>query len=192
MKSFLTLTAICGIASAIPLWPWSQMAPPPAGTQFYNLQAKSCAVPHPHPPPINPTNAILRATPSINNQWVTLPTSSSSYTLTAAQTSATRFFVLKYNATNTWSFHNADYNRQVALQGQNGTLLYMVDVLLPSAGNIPAGQLMEWATFTMDGSVLGVSDGSTLTSRTFVSAAGGLALYDGKSEILGMREGDRR
>jgi hypothetical protein len=47
---------------------------------------------------------------------------------------------------------------------------------------------MEWATFTMDGNVLGVSDGSTLKSRTFVGVRGTgsaytLALYDGESSI---------
>jgi hypothetical protein len=62
----------------------------------------------------------------------------------------------------------------------------MVDVTNPNSGNIPGGQLMEWATFTFENSVLGVSDGSTLKSRTFVAVQGtgstySLALYDGVS-----------
>ena len=91
----------------------------------------------------------------------------------------------KFNATNTWAFHNADDTRQLALRGPDSVLLYMVDVTNPNAGSIPGGQLMEWATFTMDSSVLGVSDGSTLKSRTFAAVKGTgnaytLALYDGE------------
>jgi hypothetical protein len=41
MKSFLTFTALCSIASAWPLMPWQILAPPATGTQFYQLQAKS-------------------------------------------------------------------------------------------------------------------------------------------------------
>lgn len=104
--------------------------------------------------------------------------------LVSAQTSAAKFFVQKYNATNTYAFHNADDTRQVALRGANGTLLYMVDVTNPSSSNIPSGQLMEWATFTFDSNVLGVNDGSTLKSRTFATVGSGsaaqLALYDGE------------
>jgi hypothetical protein len=93
--------------------------------------------------------------------------------------------VQKFNATNTWAFHNADDTRQLALRGADGVLLYLVDVTNPNSGSIPGGQLMEWATFTMDSSVLGVSDGSTLKNRGFVGvrATGTtytLALYDGK------------
>jgi hypothetical protein len=96
--------------------------------------------------------------------------------------------VQKYNATNTWAFHNADDTRQVALRGADGTLLYMVDVTNPNSGSIPGGQLMEWATFTMDSNVLGVNDGSTLKSRTFVGVRGTgnaytLALYDGELQL---------
>jgi hypothetical protein len=45
---------------------------------------------------------------------------------------------------------------------------------------------MEWATFTFDNNVLGVNDGSTLKSRSFVAVTGtgsaySLALYDGVS-----------
>jgi hypothetical protein len=126
-----------------------------------------------------------RATTAITNQWVTLCSGSSSYTLATAQSAATKFFVQKYNATNTWAFHNADDTRQLALRRPDGTLLYLVDVTNPNAGNIPGGQLMERATFTMDNSVLGVRDGSTLKSRTFaaVRESGSmysLALYDGE------------
>ena len=130
---------------------------------------------------------IGRATTAINNQWVTLPSGSASYGLAAAQTAATKFFVQKYNATNTWALLNADDTRQVALRGPNGTLLFLVDVTNPRSDNIPGGQLMEWATFTMDNNVLGVNDGSTLKSRTFVAVSGTtptLALYDGKSRPL--------
>lgn len=112
--------------------------------------------------------------------------SSSSYSL-GAQTAASRFFLQKYNATNTWAFHNADDTRQVALRGPSGVLLYMVDVTSPSSDTIPSGQLMEWATFTLDNNILGVKDGSTLTTRTFVAVQGTesggavtLALYDGE------------
>lgn len=47
---------------------------------------------------------------------------------------------------------------------------------------------MEWATFTMDNNVLGVNDGSTLKSRTFVGVKGTgnaytLALYDGELQL---------
>ncbi|KAH7069448.1 hypothetical protein FB567DRAFT_507812 [Paraphoma chrysanthemicola] len=168
MKYILAVgAAICSVASAWPLLPWLQLAPPAPGTQFYQLQAKS-------------------ATTAVNNQWVTLPTSSSSYGLATAQTAATKFFVQKYNATNTWAFHNADDTRQLALRGPDGVLLYLIDVTNPNAGNIPGGQLMEWATFTMDNNILGVNDGSTLKNRTFVAVSGTgasytLALYDGVS-----------
>ncbi|KAF2033743.1 hypothetical protein EK21DRAFT_32834, partial [Setomelanomma holmii] len=162
-----------GAASAWPLLPWLQLAPPPAGTQFYQIQAKSVDT---HP----------RATTAVNNQRVTLPSSLSSYALATAQTSATKFFVQKYNATNTWAFHNADDTRQLALQGPNGTLLYLVDATNPSSDDILTGQLMEWATFTVDNNVLGVNDGSTPKNRTFAAVKGAgtsytLALYDGVS-----------
>jgi hypothetical protein len=126
-----------------------------------------------------------RATTAVNDRWVTLPTSSSSYGLAAAQTAATKFFVQKYNATNTWAFHNADDTRQLALRGADGVLLYLVDVTNPNSDSIPGRQMMEWATFTMDSNVLGVSDGSTLKNRTFAAVTGTgasytLALYDGK------------
>ncbi|KAJ4370453.1 hypothetical protein N0V83_004971 [Neocucurbitaria cava] len=160
MKYILVAAAaLCNVASAWPLLPWIQ-APPPAGTQFYQLQAKSSVA-------------------SVANQWVTLASGASSYSLAAAQTAATKFFVNKYNATNTYAFHNSDDTRQLALRGTNGTLLYLVDVTNPNSGNIPGGQLMEWATFTMDNNVLGVNDGSTLKSRTFGVVGGELALYDG-------------
>lgn len=127
------------------------------------------------------------ATTAVSNQWVSLP-SGTSYVLNSAQTAATKFFVQKYDATSTFAVHNADDTRQVALQGADGTLLYFVDATNPSSSTIPKGQLMEWATFTMDNNVLGVKDGSTLTNRTFVAVRGadggyGIALYDGKSLI---------
>jgi hypothetical protein len=135
-----------------------------------------------------------RATTGVTNQWVTLSSGSTSYGLATAQSAATKFFVQKYNATNTWAFHNADDTRQVALRGANGALLYMVDVTNPNTGSIPGGQLMEWATFTMDNNVLGVNDGSTLKNRTFAAVRGTgttytLALYDGE---LRARRGCRR
>jgi hypothetical protein len=115
-----------------------------------------------------------------------LKTSQSGYTLASAQTAATKFFVNQYKPTSTYAFHNADDTRQVALRGSSSVLLYLVDVTNPSSGTIPGGQLMEWATFTMDNNVLGVKDGSTLPNRTFVAVRGadggyGLALYDGKA-----------
>ncbi|KAH8726268.1 hypothetical protein GQ44DRAFT_749059 [Phaeosphaeriaceae sp. PMI808] len=173
MKSFLTIgAALCSVASAWPLMPWIQLTPPATGTQFYQLQTKS-------------------ATAAVNNQWVTLASGTSNYGLASAQTSATKFFVQKYNATNTYAFHNSDDTRQIALRGPTGVLLYLVDVTSPNAANIPAGQLMEWATFTIDNSVLGVNDGSTLKSRTFAAVQGTgstytLALYDGVSSGTGI------
>jgi hypothetical protein len=127
----------------------------------------------------------IRATTAVANQWVTLPSGSTNYGLATAQSAATKFFVNKYNVTQTWAFHNSDDTRQVALRGPSGVLLSLVDVTNPNTGSIPGGQLMEWATFTMDNNVLGVNDGSTLKSRTFVAVKGTgttytLALYDGE------------
>lgn len=67
-------------------------------------------------------------------------------------------------------------------------MLYFVDAVNATADKIPAGQLMEWGTFTFNpdknNDLLGVNDGSTLTNRTFaaVEDAGGyrVALYDGE------------
>jgi hypothetical protein len=63
----------------------------------------------------------------------------------------------------------------------------MTDVTNPNADTIPSGYLMEWATFTMDNNALGVRDGSTLTTRTWVGVmprgSGAIlrvALYDGE------------
>lgn len=125
-----------------------------------------------------------RSVAAVANQWVTLANGSTSYTLASAQTSAAKFFINKYNATNTYAFHNADDTRQVALRGSNGTLLYLIDVTNPRSDTIPGGQLMEWATFTTDNNVLGVNDGSALKNRTFVSVGGQLALYDGELHLL--------
>ena len=116
---------------------------------------------------------------------MTLASGSTSYALASAQTAATKFFLRKYDPTSTYAVHNADDTRQVALQGENGILLYLVDATNPSTDKIPKGQLMEWATFTTDANVLGVKDGSTLTNRTFVAVKGSgtsytLALYDGE------------
>ncbi|KAF2658247.1 hypothetical protein K491DRAFT_766703 [Lophiostoma macrostomum CBS 122681] len=173
MRSFFFAAAsLCSLTTAFPnpfkiLAPWDTMAPPPAGTQLYQLQTKS-------------------TTTTVSGQWLALATGSTQYSLATAQTAATKFFTNKYDATGTYAFHNADDTRQVALQGTNGTLLYVVDVTNPSSGTIPAGQLLEWATFTTDSNVLGVKDGSTLTNRTFVAVQGTgnaytVALYDGAS-----------
>lgn len=128
---------------------------------------------------------IFSTTTAVNNQWVSLKTGQSGYTLASAQTAATKFFVNEYKPTATYAFHNADDTRQVALRGSSSALLYLVDVTNPSSDNIPGGQLMEWATFTMTDNVLGVKDGSVLPNRTFVAVRGadggyGLALHDGK------------
>ena len=126
-----------------------------------------------------------------NNQWVSLKTGATQYSLASGQAAATKFFVNLYKPTNTYAIHNADDTRQVALQGSSSYLLNVVDVTNPSSDKIPGGQLMEWATFTLDNNVLGVKDGSTLTNRTFaaVPASGGsgynLAFYDGKLLELG-------
>ncbi|KAF1971472.1 hypothetical protein BU23DRAFT_510139 [Bimuria novae-zelandiae CBS 107.79] len=143
------------------------MAPPPVGTQFYQFQTKS-------------------ATAAVSNQWLALKTGSTSYTLAPTQAAATKFFLNKYASTGTYAVHNSDDTRQVALQGPNGVLLSLVDATNPRGDTIPGGMLMEWATFTTEGDVLGVRDGSTLTNRTWVAVKGsetdyGVALYDGAS-----------
>ncbi|KAH7132462.1 hypothetical protein B0J11DRAFT_521754 [Dendryphion nanum] len=163
MRSFfIAAAALCSLVSAAP----AVLTPPPAGTQFYQLQSKS------------PTTAV-------NNQWVALKTGATTYSLASSQTAATKFWFRKYDPTGTYLFFNADDTRQVALQGPNGTLLYAVDVINPNTGNIPGGQLMEWGTFTTDANVVGVKDGSTLTTRTFVgvkvSDGYNVAFYDGIS-----------
>ncbi|KAF2263607.1 hypothetical protein CC78DRAFT_617514 [Lojkania enalia] len=167
MKSFFVAAiALCSIVSARPASPFDAV-PPPAGTTFYRLQSKSSAT-------------------AVNNQWVSLKTGQTSYTLAAQQSAAAQFFIDQYKPTGTYSFRNTDDTRQIALQGPDGTLLYMVDVTNPSSTNIPGGQLMEWGTFTIDNNVLGVKDGSLLTNRTFVAVEGSdggysIALYDGAS-----------
>ncbi|PSN65374.1 hypothetical protein BS50DRAFT_555953 [Corynespora cassiicola Philippines] len=169
MRSLLAIAFTFGsVASAFPFATWI-MTPPPAGTKFYQLQAKSDAT-------------------AVANQWVTLETGSKSYSLASNKAAATKFFVNKYDPTGTYAFHNADDTRQIALQGSDGSLLYLVDITNPNENNIPGGQLMEWATFTMDNNVLGVKDGSILQNRTFVAARGTgsgytLALYDGASTV---------
>lgn len=128
---------------------------------------------------------IYSATTAVNNQWVTLKTGASCYTLAAAKTAAAKFFLDQYEPTGTYAFYNSDDLRQVALQGPDGVLLYVVDVTSPNSNNIHGGQLMEWATFTIDNNQLGVKDRSTLTNRTWVAVQGsdggyGIALYDGE------------
>ncbi|KAL1595808.1 hypothetical protein SLS60_009497 [Paraconiothyrium brasiliense] len=169
MKFFAAAAALCTLVAAAPLAPWEVMAPPPDGTQFYQLQTKS-------------------ATAAVSGQWVALKTGSTTYSLAAQQTAATKFFVNKYAPTNTFAVHNADDTRQLALQGPNGVLLSLVDATNPTTDTIPKGTLMEWATFTMDNNVLFVKDGSTLANRTFVAVKGSgsdysLALYDGKYTV---------
>lgn len=193
MKSFaVTVAALCSVASALPfsLTPWAVQAPPPAGTQLYQLQSKSY-VQHTQ----NPSHRLIQAdiarhssVTAVNNQWVSLKTGSTAYGLASTQAAATKFFVNLYKPTGTYSFHNADDTRQVALQGKDSVLLNVVDVTNPSTDIIPGGTLMEWATFTMDSNVLGVKDGSTLTNRTFVAIQGtggySLAFYDGECLTL--------
>ncbi|KAF2737872.1 hypothetical protein EJ04DRAFT_574347 [Polyplosphaeria fusca] len=168
MKSFFVVAAaLCSLVSARPSSPFDAMAPPPSGTTFYQLQSKS-------------------STTAVNNQWVALQTGKTNYVLTGTQSAGSKFFIDQYKPTGTWSFRNTDDTRQLALQGANGVLLYLVDITNPSSSNIPSGQLMEWGTFTTDNNALGVKDGSTLTTRTFVAVKGsdngyGLALYDGVS-----------
>ncbi|KAL5415536.1 hypothetical protein PMIN03_002659 [Paraphaeosphaeria minitans] len=130
--------------------------------------------------------ATALATAAVSGQWVALKTDSTSYSLTAQQNAATKFFVNKYAPTGTFAVHNADDTRQLALQGSNGILLSLVDATNPTTDSIPKGTLMEWATFTMDNNVLFVKDGSTLANRTFVAVkvSGSdysIALYDGAS-----------
>lgn len=127
---------------------------------------------------------------AVANQWVTLPSGSTSYRLASAQTAASKFFVVKYDPTNTYRLHAAeDDQRQIALRGSSSVLLYAVDAIALSSTNTTDGALWEWGTFTMDNNVLGVNDGSTLKNRTFVAVKGtgttyDLAFYDGKcSEV---------
>jgi hypothetical protein len=130
-----------------------------------------------------------------NDQWVSRPVSPSTtdtYTLNSSQSAASRFFIVKYNATNTYELHTAeDADSQVVLRGRglNGELLYLDEVLHPS---ISDGELVEWGVFVLDGNILGVKDGSALTRRSFVAVYpkidGGayeLALYDGESRFFG-------
>jgi hypothetical protein len=114
--------------------------------------------------------------------------------LDSSQSAASRFFVVKYNATNTYELHAAeDADRQIVLRGRDGLgeLLYMDDVRHPS---VSGGELIEWGVFVMDNNVLGVRDGSALTRRSFVAVhpeAGGVtyevALYDGEFRRIDMR-----
>ncbi|KAL5408464.1 hypothetical protein PMIN06_003050 [Paraphaeosphaeria minitans] len=174
MKAFIFAAALSSLASATPLAPWELSATPPAGTAFYQLQAKTSSA------------------PSANNQYIQYPSNPSQYryqlTKPGGENAGTpaNFFLKKYEATGTYAIHNGDDTRQVALAGDDSALLYLTDATNPSAGNILGGQLMEWATFTTEGNVLGVKDGSALTNRTFVAVRGTsdswfLALYDGVS-----------
>ncbi|KAL5371397.1 hypothetical protein DPSP01_014295 [Paraphaeosphaeria sporulosa] len=174
MKTLIVAVALSSLAFATPLAPWEASAPPPAGTTFYQLQAKTSSA------------------PSANNQYVQYPSNPSQYryqlTKPGGENAGTpaKFFLRKYEATGTYAIHNSDDTRQIALAGDDSVLLYLTDATNPSAGNIPGGQLMEWATFTTEGNVLGVKDGSALTKRTFVAVRGTsdswfVALYDGVS-----------
>ncbi|KAF1950704.1 hypothetical protein CC80DRAFT_482337 [Byssothecium circinans] len=180
---FVAATGFFSIVSAAPAAapgaPWEAMAPPPAGTAFFTLQARSYACPH-IPAPYSAT--------TVNSQYVTLKTGSTSYALNANAASASKFFSIKYDKTGTYAFHNSDDTRQVVLQGTSSALLYLLDATNPSTDTIPKGSLMEWATFTRDNDVVGVKDGSTLTNRTFAAVkqsdgSFNLALYDGESSV---------
>ncbi|KAF2854833.1 hypothetical protein T440DRAFT_464965 [Plenodomus tracheiphilus IPT5] len=169
MKSLLFLTvSLCSLASAWPFARRAKMAPPKPGTQLYQLQTTS-------------------ASAALTNQWVALPSGTTSYTLASAQTAASKFFVTKYDPTGTWSLHAAeDDTRQIALRGTDSVLLYAVDLTTSTNFTIPGGVLIEWGTFTMDNNVVGVNDGSALKNRTFVAVQGtgstyNIALYDGVS-----------
>ncbi|KAF2645768.1 hypothetical protein P280DRAFT_513655 [Massarina eburnea CBS 473.64] len=174
MKSlFFAAAGLLSIVSAapavVPGAPWEKLAPPPTGTEFFQLQAKS-------------------STTAVNNQYLALKTGSSSYAMNGTQAAASKFFSTKYEKTGTWAIHNSDDTRQIVLQGSSSALLYLLDATDPRTDTIPKGQLMEWATFTKDNNVLGVKDGSTLTNRTFaaVKQTDGsytLALYDGASTV---------
>lgn len=131
--------------------------------------------------------------PSLDSQWVSLPVSSldiRSYVLSNSQDAASRFYLVKYNATNTWELHAAeDGDRQVVLHGRNQSseLLYMSDVLHPGSADVLEGELAEWGVFILDNNVLDVKDGSALTERSFVAVHpeveddySEIALYDGK------------
>ncbi|KAF2397214.1 hypothetical protein EJ06DRAFT_166760 [Trichodelitschia bisporula] len=101
---------------------------------------------------------------------------------------AGKFFTTQYDAAKTLSLHAGDDTHQVALRGANG-LLDIVDVVSPTADQIPQGQIMEWSTFTIaqDGT-LGVSDGADIPSRQWVAyenrdGSFGVALYDGFTPV---------
>ncbi|KAF1995147.1 hypothetical protein P154DRAFT_474736 [Amniculicola lignicola CBS 123094] len=167
MRSFfIAAAALCSIVSAAPAAIPDSLVPPPPGTALFRLQAKSTVT-------------------ALNGQYVTLKTGATQYSLGTALASAAQFFYDQYPPTGTYSFRNSDDTRQLALQGPNGVLLNLIEVVNPSSSSIPGGQLMEWGTFTIEGSVLGVNDGSTLKNRTFVAVKQGtgydVAFYDGVS-----------
>ncbi|CBX97117.1 hypothetical protein IAQ61_007942 [Plenodomus lingam] len=164
MKSLLFLAAaLAGLAAASPFTP---RAAPDSGRARFMLQVES-------------------DTTALANQWVSLESGAISYTLSNSQSQASQFYVTKYDPTGTWSLNAIDnLTHQVALQGPNNVLLYAIQM---SSYTIPCGVQMQWATFTKDNGVLGVSDGSSLKDRTFVAVQrnGGtysVALYDGVSD----------
>jgi hypothetical protein len=110
---------------------------------------------------------------------VSLPDSSlviGTYTLSNSQSTASKFFLVKYNATNTWKLHAAeDDNRQVVMHDRNQSdqLLYMSDVLRPGSTNVLERELVDWGVFILDNKILDVRDGSALTDRSFVTDGDG-------------------
>lgn len=185
MKAFaIAAAALCSLVAAAPIEgnAYDVNAPPPANATIYNIQAKSYASQRSLPETLL---TCYRSTAAVNNLYLILKGTTGAFTLSS--TGPAKFFTTDYPAQKTLSFHNADDTHQLALQGPNGTLLTLVDVVNPTGTSIPAGQQMEWSTFTMDGTNnIGVNDGSKATTRKWVAvpASDGsynVALYDGKS-----------
>jgi hypothetical protein len=80
----------------------------------------------------------------------------------------------------------------VCLLGSGG-VLQLVDRVEPKATDVPAGQIMEWSTFVIDGQGrLGVNDGNDHPLRHWIAWDKGdgsyaVGLYDG--EFGALREG---
>jgi hypothetical protein len=81
---------------------------------------------------------------------------------------AGKFFTTAYSGAGTTSFHAGDDSHQLGLSGVNG-LLNLVDLVNPTADTIPKDVPTEWSVFEVgSGGQLGVKDGSTIPSRTWV------------------------
>ncbi|KAF2683256.1 hypothetical protein K458DRAFT_389864 [Lentithecium fluviatile CBS 122367] len=185
-SSSIIASALCNIASASPLGNIQTdtsvelsaklLYPPQKNTQMYNLQVKSDDA-------------------NYNGSYATYTNASRTsvypiYTVTKTQAAATKFEFYNHTAQGNprFSAYALDDRQEAALMGPGpaGELLYLVNAGFPTSKSIPAGMLMEWATFIAPNNVLGVDDGSLLTRRTFVVVEGAnknntIALWDGST-----------